>query len=874
MDILTYGQRTPEIEIGAGDDLFFTDDPVEIESSVNDTFDHLLRQSASIRLLTRRFLGDLFCPNCTDAVVNIFRGAECVFAGFLEPRTYSQGYNEALDELELNCVDALSALQYSNYRGVGGAGVDFDAVKAGAAIVPFSGIVSGTLGTVAASLDISGSQTSRYWFDGSKALTDAEADRHAIFAQLGINELLFIGDDEDDTWQRDTVLEEILRYLNLHICQRGFDFYIFPWETLQCITPIVWKDICTGDALMTERSAIGLTPENVYGTDASISIGEVYNQLRLKCDVQSVESLVESPLDSDNLASPFSGRQLYMREYSAEGDGATARASFYSQIHRDDTNGYDAARMTDWFIQVMDNKGWRFPEEGSGPDVIDKYCTEGKNQQTLPNLFPTKQAAAIFKLGSVRADTDPKDNSPVSKLDMKPYMVFSVNGNGKDTEAEAFPTPAELQRTAPRAVYTGPASGGVFSPADDETTNYIVLTGEIILNPLMEFTGSYKRLVGISDPAEYINFWASEAKFVPCRNNADGRCYTQRYFKGETPSSRITTDTDTVRGLVPFTGDGPEEYEFKYSAIGDSADHISKVAVLACMLIIGDKCVVEKGADGNSTDYQWQTYKERSQCADDDEYYSQCFTIGFDPKIGDKLIGTEFKIQNNVNFRMGIDVEGTAIPIRRSDKVSGRVRFVILGPVNTMWDEVTRRHRTWFRRTKWSTNAVPLLAHVSNIFLRSFEVKVYSDNGHVSVDGGSDLIYISDTDESYMNRKDDLGFKICSALTAAECRELEFDNAVMLCTPINLTDGTGVTAIYDYARQATAKPERLYVDSYYNEYHKPRVELVQQVRDHAGAPDIFGHYKHPALDKEFYIYGIGRNLMEGWAELKMKEVWQ
>ena len=127
---------------------------------------------------------------------------------------------------------------------------------------------------------------------------------------------------------------------------------------------------------------------------------------------------------------------------------------------------------------------------------------------------------------------------------------------------------------------------------------------------------------------------------------------------------------------------------------------MSKVAVLACMLIVGDKCVVEKGTQGQVTDFEWRKYKTLEQCADEDEYYQQCFTIGFDPKIGDKIVGSKFDLQNNVSYRLGIDAEGIAIPVRKADGVSGQVRFMILGPVNTLWDVVTRRHRTWFRHTK------------------------------------------------------------------------------------------------------------------------------------------------------------------------------
>lgn len=182
---------------------------------------------------------------------------------------------------------------------------------------------------------------------------------------------------------------------------------------------------------------------------------------------------------------------------------------------------------------------------------------------------------------------------------------------------------------------------------------------------------------------------------VPSRNNGDGRYYTRQYWQAETPDKEVSWHEGADSGFYPYTGEGPEEYEFKYSAVGDSTDTISKVAVLACMLVIGDKCVVETGTDGQATDFVWQKYKERSECQSDDEYYQQCFTIGFDPKIGDKLVGTEFSIQNNIDYKMGIDAEGIAIPITKGDKISGQVRFMILGPVNATWDVITRRHPTF-----------------------------------------------------------------------------------------------------------------------------------------------------------------------------------
>ena len=879
--IVTGNDRTQTIEIGTEKaDVYFNEDPAEIENEVNDTFDVLLRNSAKIRLLCGNLIKDLFSTSCRDAVVNIYKNDTCIFAGFIEPQTLSQPYNDRWDELELNCIDALSALQYSKYKNVGALGVIYAFVKAEAAQRSFYDIATEILQGVTEGLDILGNQNIKFWYDGSKAVDAQTANRYQVFRQLSISDLLFMGDDESDVWQQDEVLEELLKYLNLHIVQDGFNFYIFSWESVKA-TPdkIIWHDIVANSTKTTAQQAVTIALANVADCDTTISIGDVYNQLLLTAKVENIESVIESPLDDDLLVSPYINKQKYLTEYSSDGEGKTAYNAFYAMTHNQKTT-YGAGAITDWYLQVMRNKQWTFPMKGNTDiDIVDYFGSEGTNQHALPDWLGQAPGAAIMALGSVKMNTANDDNSPTSKVNMINYLAVSVNGNGIDNdENRTYPSAADIQKNIPYAVYTGNKAGGVFSPSDEKTTNYIVLSGKVILNPIMRQTNTYTNLhnkewhgglpMGLKENEIYV--WHQT---VPSRNNGDGRYYTRQYWQAETPDKEVSWHEGADSGFYPYTGEGPEEYEFKYSAVGDSTDTISKVAVLACMLVIGDKCVVETGTDGQTTDFVWQKYKERSECQSDDEYYQQCFTIGFDPKIGDKLVGTEFSIQNNIDYKMGIDAEGIAIPITKGDKISGQVRFMILGPVNATWDIITRRHPTFFRHTKWSSSSVPLLAHVSSILIKSFEVKVYSDNGLISNgNDDNDIIYMSDTKETFVNKKDDLEFKINSALTATECAKLGVSNTVKLSTPLNISTGDGVLEVYDRNGNVKAKPEQIYVDSYYTEYHKPRIVMEQKLRDIDNVVSLFNHYRHEALDKEFFVQGIGRNLIEGRADLTLKEI--
>ncbi len=869
VNILTNKDRSKSLEIGGSEKrVFFTGDPVEITGEINNTFDHLIRHSATIHLLAAEFMPDLFQTNARDSVVNIFRNDVCIFAGFLEPQVYSQQYNARYDELELSCIDALSALQYSSYKDVSSK-TDYATIKPQAQQRTFYDILLSILEGVCTNLDISGISSPRFLFDGSKRMS-ADTTSPDVFRGISIYELLFLGEKETDVWKQQAVVEEIMRYLNLHIMQVGFDFYIFSWRMFSAGIAFSWQNLKTGEAVAAAHKDVEISINNVTDSDTSISVGEVYNKVSITCKIEARESVVEAPLEESALEDYYPRFQKYCTEISSDGQGNRAIDAFYNMTH-DKVTTFEGASITDWFVRVKKSKNWVFPAGwDQTDDLVEDFCKDGKNQQALPNHLGTAGGAAIISIGSLEKNMSQTDNTPPAKVPMTDYMVFAVNGNGKDKEDEASPTSEILKAQIPRALYNGNAAGGVFSPADDDTTNYIVFSGKIILNPLMRMSAPFHECA--QKDWKNIHFYDEVGdhlrKTVYSKTNKDGRYYTRKYWQAKTPLDEVVVAPMSY-GLVPFSNKGQELFDFTYSAAGDATDKISKVAVLACMLIIGDKCVVESGKQGQIGDFEWRKYKPLSECANEDEYYQQCFYIGFDPKIGDKLIGKEYDIQNNIFYTFGIDAEGTAIPIRKADKVSGAVKFMILGPVNTIWDGVTRRHPTFFRHTKWGVKSVPLLAHVSNILLKSFEIKTYSDNGRMDNVANNDVIYTSDTREEFSNGKD-IEFKITSALTAEECKRLNVRNTINISTPTNEVTGEALLTIYDTLFAETAKPEQLYVNAYYMEYHMPRITLSQRLTDTVDAVGYFYKYRHPALDKPLFVQSISHNLMHGEAALLLK----
>ncbi len=889
--ILTKGDKTQEVEIGSGEGgIYFTDDPVEITQQVNDTFDHLLLYQANVRLLTRQYVDDLFCANCLDAVVNIYRDDVCLFAGYIEPMAYSQGYNEELDELELTCIDCLSALQYAKYKDVGALGVSYNLLKKEAAQRTFLDIVKELLTDVTKNVDlVGGAATMPVYYDGSKALSTSSAYRYSILANVSISELLFLDDSEDDVWTKEDVLTEIMRYLNLHIVQEGLKLYVFDWKTVRNGKDTNWMNIRdASDTVVTTAKTVEIENAIVADCDTQISLDEVYNQLLLTDNVTEMTNIVESPLDSDSLSYAFDGMQKYMTEYTSWGEGNSAIDAFACLVKGEATT-YDAANITDWFVQLRRCANWTFYLPGKVD--VETYFT-GKDQHALPDALGTVSGGAVLmSVGKVQKTNGGNDNSPISTVDMIDYLVIPINGNGDNSETGCYPNADTIKAAIPCAEYNGNAAGGVFSPSDSETTNYIVVSGSMVMNALMPMTATYAYLLENKSFFKY-RFWH---KTVATKQGGDGRYYTRKHWKAENWKNEVAWNEamdqgdwqPTNPGFIPYTEEAAQSYSYDYSAVGDSTDKCSKVAVIACMLIIGDKCVVEKQpgeyldtdtagtGNGQLSDYVWRKYKPRDECASDDEYYQQSFTIGFDPKIGDLLIGTEYSVQNNLSYTDGVSEKGTAIPIRESDKVSGAVKFIILGPVNSLWSNITRRHPSFWRHTKWGSESVPLLAHCSNIIIKELEVKVCSDNGKMgSGSDDTDIVYMSDTKEDYVNRKDDLEFKITTALTSAECKALGVKNSVNLSSPYNASSEEALLSIYDRIDGNTAKPEQLYVDAYWQEWHAPRVIVEQNFVDEGNTVSLWNLYHEKAMNKTFHVQGISRNLTEGTAEVTLKETFE
>lgn len=828
--------------------IHFSDDPIEIEYSIDDLFEHIIKKSCKINLVTSMYLGDLlFSGNEKDTTVKIWKnGDTCIFSGYVEPYTYTQAWAYRIEEFTLNCIDDLSCLQYQYITDES----SWDALYEKNNVMSFKDYISMILPT-------------RTFWDKSKLVNG-----NSLLDIAGVSLNVFLGEGADDISNNEEILNEILKYCNLHAIQEGEDIFLFDWNTIGSdIT--TWYNIYDNSTLSMSATIINVNNSLYASDDTTLSMSDVYNQIKVKCKLEEIDDVISSPLDSDDIQSYSDYKHLFFSEYISEGDGTRSLNAFKSVIRQGGSSpenivytDYEQWYRNDYYFKWNYNPKWNLYYKGIPirdwleKDANGNYINMWRIMKAMRdnNFMP-----ALFSVGKHEKRIDYKNPSRLGsngavtgKINMSDYLVISVNGKytsyGYDDSSERLAQiDDEVKEAASFNAATGDCVGlfqfegdsALYSPTDDETTNYLIFNGSITLNPVRRqsaITGNTLNPASSSSETTFGWFYQSASwgnsdySAVPVSQNGNGGRYAMQFW-GNTNQSDLEKPMNSELLLYPFTNEEKaQELEYNYSDKGDKTDKFDKIPVLECEMKIGDKYLVETYEGGNKQKprYHWYTYEE---CPLEDGYKKTTFSLGFDPEIGDCIIGKEYELANTVDGRYSNE-KGTAIPINKEDALSGKVSFKILGVVNTQWNEITRRHPTMFRHTKYYDNWKIIMSHVSSIWIKDFNVKIISDNKGKDVPNQSkDIIYVSDEAEGYIKKRDDIEFKINTALTTEELIALGIDNNVSNTNVVNMTNNQPLETILDVRSNENDRAERLYINQYWNIYSSPKPIIETTLKD-------------------------------------------
>ena len=821
--------------------LFFASDPVHITCDRTDLTQLVMISQVTIKLVASDDMTNfLFADTNRDISVTIERTTEgssasgVIFYGYVDPLQFDQGFAHPYEGITITATDPLGALEQLKID-------DLDISQGD--VLPVMSLIYKIFEKVFEY------DTSNY--NGLKTYFANAINPNSI----KVNVSVFFGDDEDDYMTLREVLDELLKYLGCTVCYepKGGTVNIF--------------NLYSGGSGESGSIQWFDGKEDAMDSSASLSMDDVYSTVTLECDIEPVEDEIKL-IDDELMYSDYSTYQKYMSELVAPGEGTSAYEGFAELVLSEDgqeSTNYDAGYILDHFCYVKRSTAWKF---GSNSYITAMGGREGDtptpmtgDQSDVLRWLKNNDIKAAFVSFGKGNKVNYKDNSPVNNISLTDYLVISINGHNDHSEnghnLSMFNT---IQRNSPICSYTGLSSVNL-TPTDDTITNYIVISGKMILNPLMPKTGPnwfddpnypggglrsnlYNSSTNTFNDAKNAvltiqneGFWAMFAlwhKTVPHPDNGDGAYYQQKWWKCSDPKHPVYTFTNNTGILGYLDNKEMEQLRYTYTAYsgysGNEEDVVSKLPILACQLKIGDKWCVErldKGEAGQGI-YEWMTLEEWENRDNDPTgpqlrqkgYDKPYFTIGIDPKTDDKIVGHSFGIQNNIWYHMNIDASGTCIPIHMDDKLNGVPEFSILGPINQMWNEIERLHPSFWRHTSWRDHRFWTLELLDSILISDFKIEFKTDNAlnnSKKTQADNDLVYASDTNPRY-TEKLECDLKICTPLTMEECEDKGIKYQMSNSYVMNIND----EPFYGWKSGNSAiKPEHLFIDYFYKQYSEP-----------------------------------------------------
>jgi hypothetical protein len=102
---------------------------------------------------------------------------------------------------------------------------------------------------------------------------------------------------------------------------------------------------------------VSITKSDWGSNSTSITVDEVYNQLLLTCNLEDLETVVDSPLEEEALTSPYDKKLLWCTEYVSWGEGESAKNGCLDLIHNGFTT-YDGATSFDHYLRLKKSNIW------------------------------------------------------------------------------------------------------------------------------------------------------------------------------------------------------------------------------------------------------------------------------------------------------------------------------------------------------------------------------------------------------------------------------------------------------------------------------------------------------------------------------------
>ncbi len=821
-------------------DLLLGETPVEINWNSEERFDSTNLSDCTITISTKTLLTDFFNPTANSVRVVVYKKStgEVKFAGFVTPNTYNQGFARIYDELELNCIDAITTAQYlkvpDKYR-------TSDAVTFRSLLYEMLNTINGDYFSPG---DIMCPISRMIVSDSRVSSNGSDAD---ILDELYINPQNFFDDDDEKTpWYWLDVLKNICQYLGLQAVQVGDTLYLLDIDAhANGISPVWVHDAKQArsqfstynvyhakDVMPTET--IDLSKKGVSaGSEPNVTLDTVYNKICVKANRYASEDLIPEFFDEDKLVTDMTAPEQFAQYYVIKDKDYTKKVDGHYDLGSSWSTHY-------WYYVLYNNPNFTsqwWPRTDNGVVSSTSFNHPQNYRDCLTYMKSNYLGAQVIKVGH-----NEQQNGDNSKKAMSwEYALYCpVHGNNDD----GTDTAPRYNDTTFRPIYTYTGESAVnLTPVEGETT-YININGKVLFSKPLTFSGP-AMLPLLGTIYKKIGDYGIVVK------------------EESWPYEFHIPNTDQQEWKIEMMSNGSSDWE---SSGGHSnTDTMQNFPVFPARLKIGDKYWV---CDWSHVDAQgYYTL---------DCHWSKTpgtFPITINPAIGDFVLGKKFDIENQFDPLDPVDAQGNKITITPEDHINGKVEFAIGAPYPSVYSHIYEySHGWWFwERTHWDADVYQVLAHCDAIWLYDFEMKVNSSNRSLmTVDEDDYLYYNVPVEESYVEEWDEGEWKI-NTLTPA---------GVSLSTVMTKEGGefVPVDEIYDKAFHYSTIAEKHFIRRMYANYSRPMIKYDTEVflkahktRVENNGTSLFPVFFSKAMNMTFYPMSASVDLKAGKAEFHLRE---
>ena len=240
----------------------------------------------TIEIVHDKLLTDIYNPTATKVKCNVSKGDKVVFAGYVAPSVYDQGYTKRRESISVDVVDGLSVLQYIPY------------VASTKEIKSFREVVDKVL---------SQCKCYRSFAVSDNLMVNADDVDAPILDNLYLSEALFFDSktdakqtDADVAWKCSEVLEEICRYLQLTAVAEGDTVYFLDYDAIRQGNNNYYEYTIgsVDDPYLHEYQYFkDITASDYSSNNTKLSLDKVYNKISVKAEYSKVSELLPDPFD-------------------------------------------------------------------------------------------------------------------------------------------------------------------------------------------------------------------------------------------------------------------------------------------------------------------------------------------------------------------------------------------------------------------------------------------------------------------------------------------------------------------------------------------------------------------------------------------------